>query len=130
MPGERRQKTHNVLVGAAFQQQQTTLACADDDPVSEVRIGLLRLTILDELDGEHTPETAHIADPRDLRLQAHERLAQLGAKPRGARDELFVLEHVQYRQRSSARERITPVGAAEAARQRRVHHVGSPDHGR
>src|SRR3954471_18527253 len=120
--GERRQQPDDVAVEAAREQDEPLLACGRGD-------GLRRLTVsLDELEREHRPEAAHLADDRIARGDFVEPCAQQAADLVAARAKAGSRQLVERRKRRRAADGITAEGAAEAARVHRVHQLGAAGH--
>ena len=90
----------------------------------------LRLRILDELDREHRPEPADVADPVPALLPREHPRPNRVADRLGPLDEALLLENVEHGERGGLRDRVADVGSADRGIGRRVHDLRLADHGR
>src|SRR3954451_2290631 len=120
--GERRQQPDDVAVEAAREQDEPLLACRRRD-------GLRRLTVsLDELQREHRPEAAHLADDRIARGDFVEPCAQETTNLFGALAKAGSRQLVEHRKRRGAADGITAEGPAESAGVHGVHRLRAAGH--
>ncbi|ABU79459.1 hypothetical protein ESA_04279 [Cronobacter sakazakii ATCC BAA-894] len=127
--GQRIKETDNVAVNATAQQQQPLFTGARQHLLRKLRRRLAGLRIV-KLYRHHRALPANFGNRRAVRPRLVEHLLQMLAQLVRALAEIFLLNHIQHRVRCRDRQRVTGVGAAKAARRRRVHYFRAPDHAR
>jgi len=126
---ERRQQSDHVAVGAGREQQQPVLPRVAHDGFDRRRIGR-PVGAGDELDADHRAHAAHVADLREVVLQAAQHAAQPLPDRGRPLEQAVLLDHVERRQRGGDRHRIAAERRAQHARPHPVHDLGLADHGR
>ena len=86
--------------------------------------GSLPLAVRDELESEHRPEPAHLADLLDARCDLVQAASDPLAQLLGLLPELGASDLVEHRERGRAGDGVAAEGAAEPAGLGRVHHLG------
>ena len=132
---ERRDDPDDVHVRARGQDEEVPREDLGLDPLGQVRVGraAVALSRLDELEREHQPEAAHVADRGVLGGQRSEAGEELGATLAGVGDEALVLDDVERRVRRRAGDDVAAVRAAVAARRQAAmssRRARMPDSGR
>ena len=115
---------------AGLQQQQSTLHRRVDHGLGELRRGLLRRTVGDELDREHGAEPTYIADGRETLLPGEHAGTQRLADCNSALAKALLVDHVEDRERRGLGHRVADVGTADGAVVRRVHDLRLAQHAR
>ena len=124
---QRRQEADDVALHSALDHQQSGLAGALDDLLSEggVRAPAVRA---DHLHRQHEAAAADLADTRMAALQVEQTAAQLFAQGDPSGDQVLLFKDVQDCQGCGAGQGVAAVGTAQATGQGCVHDGGATDH--
>src|SRR5581483_360349 len=121
---------NHVPVHAGFQEQEAPLGRVLDDRGGEIRGGLLRAAVVHELEREHRPEPADVADRLETRLPLGHAPADPLADVRGPRDETLLLDHVEHRQGGRLGHGVADERPAHGGVGRGVHDLGAAEYAR
>ncbi len=124
---ERAEHPDAVPVDPGLEQQQPSLQRLGDDSFDELRSGLLRGRLANELDREHRAHAADVSDLRPARLPLEHACADRVAEKLRALDELLLLEHVEHGTRGGECDRVADERSADGAGMRIVHDLGAAD---
>src|SRR6187401_1037411 len=127
---ERHEDPDAVRVDAGLQEQQAALRSRLDDPARELGCRLLRLTVGDELDGQHRAESTYVADRVPTFLPREHALADLLADRGAAVVQALLFEDVENSHRRRLRDGVAHVGAAHRRVAGRVHDLRGAEHAR
>ena len=86
-----------------------------DHRLRQLGRGLFRRGIVDELDGEHRSEPAHVADLRVALLPREHPVSDRGTHHAGPLDDSLLLEHVEHGERRGESDRVADERAADRA---------------
>ena len=93
---QRAEHANAVPVDSGLEEQQPALQRLVDDGLDELRRGLLRGGVANELDRQHRAHPANVSDLRPARLPVEHARTDRVAEELRARDELLLLEDVEH----------------------------------